>query len=1004
MNYSIDRSLLIVAVLLILDLVVIASLLWGRFNWRNSKRISNAYYDMFLKLVSGKTLDNKIKIPVSNYFGMKQAIELSETTINNIEKVIDTVKLEARYIKRLNSRFRVKRVEAAVYLGLLGKNQGRIALEKGMILEKNYSVKLYMANALADIADKGSLPVLISSLLNSHRWYRDRVNMLISGYGEAFDAYISQISGSEQIEIKELIVDFASVYFSESIKSYLAQLVDTKEEEIKKLHALFGEGAAKACSNCINYSRLIFGDGGKCKYNGVVSLFYVCNNHRVLPVSVDYEENYGKLVYKAANILARYYPKVLDDPKYLDSNDIKIRNIAIEALSNFNSLENLTRVLSYINNDEIARSVVHSVSTIIERNPGYIQVVVKQFEKEKDNNIKRKLGEILSNKIEYFIMKLNTKGEKAARDIIKQIILVGRTSEVIDFINKNKDMDLENELLAIIKDAITLSSVLREEFKRYFNERVARKCGMTKHEDLPLKKEEQKDKKLIRSLYLNLVWIVVFFPVLYSIRHYKILFSAPFLEQVKIFIIDFNYYLAFYSITINVIYLTLLVLSYFNVKKQLKLWRIKSVSLLFKHRILPSISILAPAYNEEKTIIESANSLLNLKYPDYELVIINDGSKDNTLQVLINYFDLTRVDYVLDYYLSTKPIRGIYMNRSIPKLFVVDKENGGKADSLNAGINISKKEYFCGIDADSLLEEDALLKLASLTLDEAIETPALGGNIFPINGCTIERGQIKNIQIPKNKLARFQTIEYIRAFMAGRLGWALMNSLLIISGAFGLFRKERVISVGGYLTSSGKYAKDTVGEDMELVVRICRLMRELGHKYRICYAFNANCWTEVPEDFNSLKKQRYRWHKGLIDILTFHKRVIFNPSYGRTGIIAMPYFVIFEMIGPIVEAFGYIMVVAAFLLGLMNVEIGLLLFISTILMGVLVSVSSLIIAEKDIKYFRLRDIILLLFYAIIENFGPRQLFSLWRVGGYFNMLKRPTGWDKPVRRGFVAKI
>ena len=270
-----------------------------------------------------------------------------------------------------------------------------------------------------------------------------------------------------------------------------------------------------------------------------------------------------------------------------------------------------------------------------------------------------------------------------------------------------------------------------------------------------------------------------------------------------------------------------------NVNQQERLWRIKNSTFLFKKKMLPSISIIAPAYNEEKTIIESANSLLNLKYPDYELIIVNDGSKDKTLAVLIQYYDLIRVDHIFEYKLKTKHVRGIYMNRSIPKLIVVDKENGGKADSLNAGINISRKEYFCGIDADSLLEDDALLKLASLVLDEGVETPALGGNVFPVNGCAVERGQILNIQIPKKSLARFQTMEYIRTFMAGRLGWAKINSLLIISGAFGLFRKERVIRVGGYLTSRGKYAKDTVGEDMELIVRINRLMREIGLKYRI---------------------------------------------------------------------------------------------------------------------------------------------------------------------------
>jgi cellulose synthase/poly-beta-1,6-N-acetylglucosamine synthase-like glycosyltransferase len=338
----------------------------------------------------------------------------------------------------------------------------------------------------------------------------------------------------------------------------------------------------------------------------------------------------------------------------------------------------------------------------------------------------------------------------------------------------------------------------------------------------------------------------------------------------------------------------------------------------------------------------------------------------------------------------------------MPKLIVIDKYNGGKADSLNAGINISTKEYFCGIDADSLLEQDALLKLASLTLDHGMETPALGGNIFPINGCSIEKGYIKEIRIPKSKIARVQNMEYIRAFMAGRLGWASLNSLLLISGAFGLFRKDRIIGIGGYLTSSGKYEKDTVGEDMELVVRIRRLMGELGNRYKICYAYHANCWTEVPEDMESLKKQRYRWHRGLIDILIFHKRMLFNPKYGRSGMLAMPYYFLFEMIGPILEFEGYLMVAAAFILGLLNAEITLLLFLSTIFMGVFISVSSLLIAEKDTKYYRRKDLLILILYSFLENFGIRQFISFWRVSGYFRMFGKHGGWGKAERKGFTA--
>ena len=504
------------------------------------------------------------------------------------------------------------------------------------------------------------------------------------------------------------------------------------------------------------------------------------------------------------------------------------------------------------------------------------------------------------------------------------------------------------------------------------------------------------------SVYSLIAVALFLVPVIYILRHYDILFTASWKDQLELFVLDLNYYLAYYCIAINGIYLALLGLSFFHVREQEHLWQLKTDTFLFKKRMLPSVSIIAPAFNEEKTIIESANSLLNLKYPDYELIIVNDGSKDRTLEVLVEYFGLTRVDYVFDQKLRTKPVRGIYMNRSLPKLIVVDKENGGKADSLNAGINVAQKEYFCGIDADSLLESEALLRLASMALDQEAETPALGGNVLPVNGCVVERGKVARIGIPKNRLAVLQTLEYLRAFMAGRLGWAKLRSLLIISGAFGLFRRDRIIDIGGYLTRVERYGKDTVGEDMELVVRINRLMRELKHDYRVCYSFNANCWTEVPEDMGSLQRQRYRWHRGLIEILSFHRKMLFNPSYGKIGLIAMPYFLIFEAFGPLLEVEGYLAVVAAFFLGILNTQIAVLLFIANVLMGVLISLSALFIAERNLMYLKWRELAVLLFYAVVENFGPRQLISFWRTGATVNMLNKPNGWGKAERRGFAG--
>jgi cellulose synthase/poly-beta-1,6-N-acetylglucosamine synthase-like glycosyltransferase len=332
----------------------------------------------------------------------------------------------------------------------------------------------------------------------------------------------------------------------------------------------------------------------------------------------------------------------------------------------------------------------------------------------------------------------------------------------------------------------------------------------------------------------------------------------------------------------------------------------------------------------------------------------------------------------------------------------VDKVNGGKADSLNAGINVARKEYFAGMDADSMLERDALLNLTALFLYSDDEVVAAGGNILPVNGCTVSHGALVSTRIPRRSIARFQTIEYIRAFMAGRVGWATIKTLLIISGAFGVFHREHVLNAHGYLTRSEHYMRDTVGEDMELVVRLTRRLREKRVPYSVQYAYNANCWTEIPERFRVLNRQRDRWQRGLLDIVTFHFRVMANPVYGRMGLIGFPYFLLYEILGPWLEAEGTLALVASIVLGTIGGPMLLLVLTATILLGLMVTTASLILAEYRNRPFPLRDKLLLLLYALLENFGFRQLMSLLRVRGFLRMLARVGGWGQMERRGLGA--
>ena len=956
----------------------------------------------------GKMLNNifnlseltRKNIEEKEYEKLSDVITLEETTKNKIENKIEREKILKKYVRRLKSVRSYNRTEAAVILGKLSTKEAKQALENAILREKNYPVKLYMANALSDIGESSSIPVLVNSLIGAHRWYRDKVNMLLADFGEEFLQYFPQIRNSNRIEMQELIVDFATVCYSNDLKEYLVWLINHKEQELNRIHELYGSSNKETCSNCQYYIESMDETQRVCKYNGIVKADFWCKKHKLLPVSIYTSINFNKVVQRALNVLIKTYPFVLVKPEYLDSQDLIIKNAAIRALAYCNDDKNLDKLLRFLREDTLSESATFAMTKIIEEYPEQIKIIVSYFKEENDLLVKQQLARVLSGKIEYFIMSLLKKDADNERTIIKQILTLGLTSETIDFLNKNKNIELENEVISILKEVLLESETVKNDVSVYLEDRLCEKCGLNRVATITEKRVEQKDKSMIVILLTILTVVILLPPLLYCLRHYDILLTVSPMEQLKIFVVDFNYYLAYYSITINCVYLLLLIMSFYQVNRQFKKWNMKPKTMLFKNRMLPSISIIAPAFNEELTIIENVNSLLNLEYPDYELIIVNDGSIDSTLDKLITYFDLKRVDVTYESKLMTKQVLGIYLNSSIPKLAVIDKMNGGKADSLNAGINYSKKEYFCGIDADSVLESDALLKLSALTIDQSMETPALGGNVYPINGCIVDKGYISEKHIPKKNLARFQNIEYIRAFMAGRLGWASINSLLIISGAFGLFRKERIIGIGGYLTQSGKYEKDTVGEDMELVVRIRRLMRELKLSFKICYAFNANCWTEVPEDRKSLRKQRYRWHRGLIEILVFHRKMMFNPRYGRTGIIAIPYFFLFEMIGPILEMEGYLMVIAAIFLGLLNQQIALLLFISSILLGTLISIASLVIAEKDVVHFRTREICILIFYAFIENFGPRQIISLWRVGGYIKMFGKNSGWGKPIRKGF----
>ncbi len=407
----------------------------------------------------------------------------------------------------------------------------------------------------------------------------------------------------------------------------------------------------------------------------------------------------------------------------------------------------------------------------------------------------------------------------------------------------------------------------------------------------------------------------------------------------------------------------------------------------------PQISVLVPAYNEEATIAASVRSLLQLSYSEFEIIVVNDGSNDRTLETLINEFRLMPFPEAYDPRLSTKPIRAAYVSADHPMLRVIDKVNGGKADSLNVGINVSRYPLFCCIDADSILERNSLRRVVQPFLDDAT-TIASGGTIRIANGCEVSQGFLTKIGLPTNILALFQLVEYLRAFLFGRVGWTPLNAVLIISGAFGVFHKDTVVSVGGY-------RHDTIGEDMELVVRMHRIMRLQGKPYRITFVPDPVCWTEAPEDYRTLRNQRIRWQRGLCESLSKNIGLLCHPKGGTAGWLAFPFMILFEMIGPVIEVFMYGFLVFAYALGFLSLHTWLTLLALVISLGILLSFSSLLLEEISFHLFsQPRQVCLLALASVAENFGYRQLNSWWKVVGMYRWLMGKKGqWGQMTRKG-----
>ena len=447
----------------------------------------------------------------------------------------------------------------------------------------------------------------------------------------------------------------------------------------------------------------------------------------------------------------------------------------------------------------------------------------------------------------------------------------------------------------------------------------------------------------------------------------------------------------------NLVYLLQLPAAWAELRQRSQAGDSESASQLLMSDVALPISLIVPGYNEEATIVESVRSMLSLRYPDMEIIVVNDGSRDGTLKALVGAFSLVPVVRVHDAAVRHATIRQVYGSPLHPRLLVVDKENGGKADAINAGINMARSPLFCVVDADSLLEVESLLSSVRPFMEDPRHMVAVGGTIRVLNGCVVEDGQVKSVGLPRRFLPLVQYMEYIRAYLMARLAWSRWGILTLISGAFGIFQRDAAIAVGGF-------SHGTVGEDLELIVKMHKHQRRSGNPYAMRYVPEPVCWTEAPETLKVLANQRKRWQRGALEAFFRHRDMLFNPRYGRIGMLGFANTLVIDVLGPVSEVLGYGLLPLFWLAGVLSLDFFLAFVAVFFAFGVFISSASLILEEMELKRVpRASDLALLLGVAVVENFGYRQLTNVWRIIGWWEFLRGKKSWGTMTRKGFAPK-
>jgi cellulose synthase/poly-beta-1,6-N-acetylglucosamine synthase-like glycosyltransferase len=450
-----------------------------------------------------------------------------------------------------------------------------------------------------------------------------------------------------------------------------------------------------------------------------------------------------------------------------------------------------------------------------------------------------------------------------------------------------------------------------------------------------------------------------------------------------------------YWVVLHIGYLAITLLSLRQTRERVGQARHTDYGLIANSRVTIPVSVIIPAYNEQELLIPAVQSALGSDHPEFEVIVVNDGSTDDTLALAIEQFNLARADVFHPSPLTTQPVRGTYHSRSFPNLWLIDKENGAAADAYNAGVNLARYRYIVQVDADCILEPDTLLRAMRVVNRDPKRIVGIGGQLRPSNGLELENGRILAEKLPPQRIARLQLIEYLSAFLGQRPGWSRLNSVPVVAGGFGAWRKDVVIELGGYAT-------DVTHPDIELTIAAHEMFHRNNLPYRVEYVPDAVVWTQVPPSIKDLRAQRKRWQRVVFEVVWKYRRMLLNPRYGVVGTVGMPYLLLYEALGPFIEAAAYLLTATLAALGLLELQFLLLFLALSFGLSIAVRLAGILCDVAYFARYSRAEMMRLLVLCFIEP-AIRLLLIPGRILAFFEFATGRKTWEPMQRVGAAER-